>query len=70
MMARDAVMAWMRGQYGTKPKFASKILSVKLIHEGPDCLIASYEEWQDGTPPITGRLTTVVFFKVCFVREL
>lgn len=61
VIGREDLVAGLRAAHGSRPAIRIRIENPRLRHETADLLVATYEEWQECTPTVTGRLSTVVF---------
>jgi len=58
---RDDILKGLRRGYGGHPDLAIHIRDVRLVKEGEELLLATYEEWQEGGDSTDGRLSSVLF---------
>lgn len=61
VIGREDLLAGLRAAHGSRPALRIRIENPQLRHESADLLLATYEQWQECAPTVTGRLSTVVF---------
>lgn len=61
LVHRDELLPGFKNAHGTAPELSIEIVDVEVVHADAGCVVATYEEWQDGLAGRTGRRSTVVF---------
>jgi hypothetical protein len=61
LVHRGELLPGFKNAHGSAPELAIEIGEVEVVHADSGCVVATYEEWQDGLAGRTGRRSTVVF---------
>jgi hypothetical protein len=57
---RDELLPGFEGAHGSAPGLSIRIADVTVVHVDVGCVVATYEEWQDGPAGRSGRRSTVL----------
>ena len=63
VLTRERLLPAFEGAHGSVPGLSIRIADVVVVHADTNCVVVTYEEWQDGPTGRSGRRSSVVLVR-------